>query len=146
MSAEFGAKSTDATMATMTDRPFVNHVPVMTGGVGSDDVRHFYSTYFIPGHPPDIRVTPVARTIGETRIVDEMICSFTHTIEMPWLLPGVAPTREPCRVPGDRRCERRIQSSVKIGDVRLAPQRAACSAVQSRHLDVIVKDQASSSG
>jgi carboxymethylenebutenolidase len=92
MSAEFGAKSIDATMATMTDRPFVNHVPVMTGGVGSDDVRHFYSTYFIPGHPPDIRVTPVARTIGDTRIVDEMICSFTHTIEMPWLLPGVAPT------------------------------------------------------
>jgi carboxymethylenebutenolidase len=48
-----GAKSTDAAMATMTDCPFVNHVPVMTGGVGSDDVRRFYSTYFIP----DIRRT-----------------------------------------------------------------------------------------
>jgi carboxymethylenebutenolidase len=92
MAAEFGAKSIDATMATMTDRPFVNHVPVMTGGVGSDEVRHFYGTYFIPGHPPDIQVSPVARTIGATRIVDEMICSFTHTIEMPWLLPGVAAT------------------------------------------------------
>jgi carboxymethylenebutenolidase len=92
MAAEFGAKSIDATMATMTDRPFVNHVPVMTGGVGREEVRHFYGTYFIPGHPPDIQVVPVARTIGETRLVDEMICSFTHTIEMQWLLPGVAPT------------------------------------------------------
>jgi hypothetical protein len=43
MAAEFQRKSIDATMATMTSTPFVNHVPVMTGGVGSSEVRHFYS-------------------------------------------------------------------------------------------------------
>jgi carboxymethylenebutenolidase len=45
--AEFTEKSIDATMATMTSDPFVNHVPVMTGGVGSSEVRHFYGTYFL---------------------------------------------------------------------------------------------------
>lgn len=92
MAAEFEDKSIQATMATMTSDPFVNHVPVMTGGVGTNEVRAFYSTYFIPGHPPDTEVVPVARTIGKDRIVDELIHKFTHTIEMPWILPGVQPT------------------------------------------------------
>ena len=92
MAAEFDEKSINATMETMTSDPFVNHVPVMTGGVGSSEVRHFYSTYFIPGHPPDTEVVPVARTVGDDRLVDELIHKFTHTIEMPWILPGVSPT------------------------------------------------------
>jgi carboxymethylenebutenolidase len=90
--AEFNEKNIQATMATMTSDPFVNHVPVMTGGVGSSEVRHFYSTYFIPGHPPDTEILSVARTVGEDRLIDELIHKFTHTIEMPWILPGVPPT------------------------------------------------------
>lgn len=43
VAAEFKQKSIDGTMATMAADPFVNHVPVMTGGVGSGNVRHFYS-------------------------------------------------------------------------------------------------------
>jgi carboxymethylenebutenolidase len=31
--------------------------------------------------------------------VDEMIFSFTHTIEMPWMLPGIAPTNKRVRIP-----------------------------------------------
>jgi carboxymethylenebutenolidase len=92
MAAEFQDKSIDATMATMSPNPFVNHVPVMTGGVGFNDVRHFYNTYFLPGHPPDTASVPVARTVGKDRIVDELIHKFTHTIEMPWILPGIKPT------------------------------------------------------
>lgn len=91
-SAEFEKKDIDATMETMTDNPFVNHVPVMTGGVGYDEVKNFYTKYFIPAHSPDTEVEPVARTVGENRIVDELIHKFTHTIEMPWILPGVPPT------------------------------------------------------
>ena len=34
MAAEFKTKNVDDTMATMTSDPIVNHVPVMTGGVG----------------------------------------------------------------------------------------------------------------
>jgi carboxymethylenebutenolidase len=45
MAAEFEQKSISATIATMTSDPFVNHVPVMTGGVGSSEVHHFYKSY-----------------------------------------------------------------------------------------------------
>ena len=92
MTAEFDEKNINSTMETMTSDPFVNHVPVMTGGIGFSEVRHFYSTYFIPGHPPDTEIVPVARTVGDDRVVDELIHKFTHTIEMPWILPGVSPT------------------------------------------------------
>lgn len=92
MAAEFADKSIDATMATMSDEPFVNHVPVMTGGVGASNVRHFYSNFFLPGHPPDTASEPIARTVGQDRIVDELVHKFTHSIDMPWILPGIPPT------------------------------------------------------
>lgn len=90
--AEFGSKSLEATMATMTAEPYVNHIPVMTGGKGLEAVKHFYSTYFIPAQPEDVEIVPVSRTVGHDRIVDELVYKFTHTIEMPWLLPGIPPT------------------------------------------------------
>ncbi len=89
---EFVTRDTEATLATMVDEAYVNHVPVMTGGFGKAALREFYSRNFIPTMPPDTTLTPVSRTVGETQIVDEMIFSFTHTREMPWMLPGVAPT------------------------------------------------------
>jgi carboxymethylenebutenolidase len=92
MAAEFKLKDIDATMATMSSDPFVNHVPVMTGEVGFSAVRRFYNTYFIPNHPSDTTFVRVARTVGEDRVVDELIHKFTHNIEMPWILPGVPPT------------------------------------------------------
>jgi carboxymethylenebutenolidase len=92
MAAEFDSRSIEATMATMTDHPVVNHVPVMTGGVGANEVREFYTQYFIGRHPPDTAIVPLTRTVGQSRIVDELIYQFTHTIEMPWMLPGVSPT------------------------------------------------------
>ena len=92
MAAEFETQSIEATMATMTADPIVNHVPVMTGGVGAREVRQFYTQYFIRKHPPDTAIVPLTRTVGHSRIVDELIYQFTHTIEMPFMLPGVAPT------------------------------------------------------
>ncbi len=97
--AEFGTKSVDATMATMTGEPVVNHVPVMTGGVGHDAVRRFYSTQFVPAQPPDVELIPLTRTVGTDRIVDELVYKFTHTIEMPWMLPGIAPTGRRVEIP-----------------------------------------------
>ena len=35
---------------------------------------------------------PLSRTVGENRVVDELIVSFTHDREMRVYLPGVAPT------------------------------------------------------
>jgi carboxymethylenebutenolidase len=83
----------------MVEDAYVNHVPVMTGGYGKAELRAFYSTDFIPKMPPDTSLTPISRTVGEDQLVDEMIFSFTHTEEMPWMLPGVAPTHQRVEVP-----------------------------------------------
>lgn len=89
---EFATRDTTATLDTMVPDAYVNHVPVMTGGVGREQLREFYSRHFIPRMPPDTEIVPVSRTIGSDRLVDEMVFRFTHTIEMDWMLPGIAPT------------------------------------------------------
>ena len=96
---EFRTRDTEATLATMVENAYVNHVPVMTGGYGKEALRRFYSQDFITKMPPDTALTPVSRTIGTDQLVDEMIFSFTHTEEMPWMLPGIPPTQKPVRVP-----------------------------------------------
>jgi carboxymethylenebutenolidase len=89
---EFATKSTDETIATMVEDAYVNHVPVMTGGFGKAELRQFYSAHFIPKMPPDLEMTPVSRTIGTDQLVEEMVLKFTHTVEIDWMLPGIAPT------------------------------------------------------
>ena len=96
---EFVTRDTESTLATMAEDAYVNHVPVMTGGFGKSDLRVFYSQHFIPSMPPDTTLTPISRTVGQNQLVDEMIFSFTHTQEMPWMLPGVAPTNRRVEVP-----------------------------------------------
>ena len=96
---EFVVRDTDATLDTMVPDAYVNHVPVMTGGVGREDLRGFYSRLFIPRMPPDTEIVPVSRTIGTDRLVDEMVFRFTHTMEMEWMLPGVPPTGRQVEIP-----------------------------------------------
>lgn len=47
MQSEFGSHSVEDTLETMVDDPYVNHVPVLTRGVGLDEVRKFYSKRLI---------------------------------------------------------------------------------------------------
>jgi carboxymethylenebutenolidase len=89
---EFETRDVDATMATMVAEPYVNHVPTLAGGVGHDELKRFYKYHFIGGNPPDTTLAPISRTVGADQIVDEMLFSFTHTSEIDWMLPGVAPT------------------------------------------------------
>jgi carboxymethylenebutenolidase len=96
---EFETRDVDATMATMVAAPYVNHVPTMTGGVGHDQLKRFYKYHFIGGNPPDTTLTPVSRTVGADQIVDELVFSFTHTSEIDWMLPGIAPTGRKVEVP-----------------------------------------------
>jgi carboxymethylenebutenolidase len=95
---EFSTKSTDETLATMVEDAYVNHVPVMTGGSGKLELRQFYSAHFIPKMPPDLEMTPVSRTIGHDQLVEELVLKFTHSIEIDWMLPGLAPTGRPVEV------------------------------------------------
>ena len=50
-------------------------------------------------HPPDIETVPVSRTVGQGRVVDELIMRFTHSIRMDWLLPGIPPTGRRVELP-----------------------------------------------
>lgn len=96
---EFGTRDVDKTMSTMVAQPYVNHIPTMTGGVGYRNLHRFYTDHFVNSNPPDTTLTPISRTVGATQVVDEMLFCFTHTTEIPWMLPGVPPTGKRVEVP-----------------------------------------------
>ena len=98
LKSEFQDKDAGASCDTMVANPYVNHVPVMTGGVGRRQLEHFYGKYFIPSMPPDVELVPISRTVGYDRIVDEFVFRCTHTMQMDWLLPGVPPTGKPLQL------------------------------------------------
>ena len=96
---EFATRDPDAIMPTMVAEPYVNHVPTMTGGVGHDQLKRFYTHHFVNANPEDTRLIPVSRTIGADRVVDEFVFCCTHTREIDWLLPGLKPTGNYFEVP-----------------------------------------------
>lgn len=96
---EFGDRDVDGTMSTMTKEPYNVCMPTRRGGNGGAAVRAFYSKDFVTINPPDIMATVVSTTVGETQVVEENVCSFTHTVEMPWILPGVPPTGKKVSIP-----------------------------------------------
>ncbi len=133
MRHEFATKNTEHTLDTMVDDATVNHVPVMTGGTGKAELHEFYSKHFIPRMPPDMEITPVSRTVGTDRLVDEIIIRFTHSVPMDWALPGVAPTGKRVALPllvvvqfrGDKLANERIywdQASLLVQVGLLNPQ------------------------
>src|SRR5205085_9824750 len=83
---------------TVDERPSVNRVTVMTGGVSRKQMTHVYDRYVIPQMPPDTQIISVSRTIGRDSLVDEFVIKFTQSLQMDWLLPGVPPTNKPVEV------------------------------------------------
>jgi len=71
----------------------------MTGGFGRENVQNFYSKYFIPNMPKDFELMLISRNVSSDTIVDEFIVEFTHSIEMPWMLPGIPPTGKKVEIP-----------------------------------------------
>jgi carboxymethylenebutenolidase len=96
---EFENKDVESTMKTMVKEPYVHHVPVMTGGVGYDNVYHFYKNDFIGKMPNDIKIKRISRTVGKNQVVDELILSFRHDIEVKSMLPGIRPTGKYVELP-----------------------------------------------
>jgi carboxymethylenebutenolidase len=90
--AEFVNKDVAATMATMVPEPYLTHVPTLTSGTGRSEVEGFYRDHFVGHWPDDAEVKPLSRTVGQNRVVDELVVSFTHDREMRVYLPGVPPT------------------------------------------------------
>jgi carboxymethylenebutenolidase len=94
LKGEFETKDVEETLATMVEDADVNHMPVNTGGHGKEALRIFYRDDFIPSWPDDLQMTPVNRVIGEGQLVDELHVTFTHSKQMNWFLPNVAPTHQ----------------------------------------------------
>jgi carboxymethylenebutenolidase len=94
LKGEFESKDVEATLATMVDDAYVNHMPTNTGGRGKDALRAFYRDDFIPSWPDDLKTMPVNRVVGEGQLVDELRLTFTHDRPMPWLLPNLPATNK----------------------------------------------------
>jgi carboxymethylenebutenolidase len=89
----------DATMKTMVGEPYVHHVPMMTGGIGYDSVYNFYKNHFVGKMPDDTKIERISRTVGKDQVVDEIILKFTHTREIKYMIPGIAPTGKYVEIP-----------------------------------------------
>jgi carboxymethylenebutenolidase len=99
IASEFAAKSAEQALATMAAEPYVNLVPLMIGARGRAELHDFYANHFLSQIPPDMELVAVSRTIGQGRVVDEMIGRFTHSIRMDWVLPGIPPTGRRVELP-----------------------------------------------
>ncbi|KAF2739183.1 dienelactone hydrolase-like protein [Polyplosphaeria fusca] len=129
---EFGARDVDKTMATMVAEPYVNHIPMLTGGVGKGPLAHFYANHFVHVNPPDTELEVVSRTVGVDRVIDEFVGKLTHDRVVDWLLPGVPPTGKYLEIPftsvicmrGDRLSHEHIHwdSSTAFHQLGLVPE------------------------
>ena len=96
---EFVTHDPHATMATMVDQPYVNHVPTLTGGFGHDMLKRFYTYHFIPKLPDDRRSVVLSETVGPDTVVLELVTRFRHTVEIDYLLPGIRPSGKILEIP-----------------------------------------------
>jgi carboxymethylenebutenolidase len=66
-------------------------MPTLVAGIREEQLRKFYESK-VAGSPASLKMQLVNRIVGSDKIVDEMVVKFTHTCEVPWMLPGVVAT------------------------------------------------------
>jgi len=89
---EFETRDVDATMATMIDDPYVNHVATLAGGVGHDMLKRFYKYHFVEQNSRERFSTTVSVTPGPDRVAIELVVRFRHDQMLDRYFPGIAPT------------------------------------------------------
>lgn len=101
-----------------SEGPTVNCVPTLIGGTSDPTndantyslqskakrtnpsiLRTFHKNTFFPSGPPSQHLRLISRTTGPDRVVDEVLLTFDHTEEVPWLLPNVPPTNRKVQIP-----------------------------------------------
>jgi carboxymethylenebutenolidase len=96
---EFDLRDVEGALSTMVDDPYLWNIPTMCGARGQDGMRRYYRDDFIGTMPDDAGISSVSLTVGENQIAEEVILTFTHDREMPWILPGIAPTGRQVEIP-----------------------------------------------
>ena len=69
------------------------------GANGWEALHRFYAEVFVVQMPDNVEMEVLSRTVTGDRLVDEFVLSFTHSVQMDWFLPGVAPTGRRLVVP-----------------------------------------------
>lgn len=84
-----------------TEGPTVNCVPTLIGAKRTNPsaLRIFHKNTFFPSGPSSQHLRLISRTTGPDRVVDEVLLSFDHTEEVPWLLPNIPPTNRKVQIP-----------------------------------------------
>lgn len=82
----------DAALAVVADDVVLATTPAGTDVRGVEALRRHLAQDVLPHRPADLATRRVSRTGDRFRVVDEEVVAFTHDRELPWLLPGVAPT------------------------------------------------------
>lgn len=132
LACEFSDRDADETVATMVDTPYVNHIPTMTGGRGKTELRDFYRDHFIAKLPADTKTVTISRTVGENRLVEELVFCFTHDREIDFLLSENRADGQICRGSDSghsrfRRRQDRLRAYLLGPGLRSCPDRLAGS-------------------
>lgn len=90
--AAFEKGDVEAALGFLTEDCALANVPAGTGGTGTDELRRYLAEDVVPHLPDDLVFRRVSKTVDQRRLADEAVVAFTHDRELPWLLPGVAPT------------------------------------------------------
>lgn len=93
-SLKYQQKDAAATVGTMNPDANVAYIPTLTGASGQRALYRFYKNFFMPSIPPTLRMRLLSRTLGTDRVVDEMLVSFRHDREIPWILPNTPATNK----------------------------------------------------
>ncbi len=90
--AVFTAPDLDAALALATEDCVLTTLPTGTGASGRAGLARHLRADVHPHLPADLAFARTSRTVDRWRVAEEATVSFTHDRELPWLLPGVAPT------------------------------------------------------
>jgi carboxymethylenebutenolidase len=82
----------DAALAVLDEEATLEVVPVTGGPLAGDALRRHLAEDLLPHLPADLTFRRLSRVADVRKLVDEQAVAFTHDRELPWLLPGVAPT------------------------------------------------------
>src|SRR4026208_2621820 len=63
---EFELKDANLAVSTMVDDASVMHLPTMSGGIGKDNLRHYYADVFIPAIPADTTTETTPRSLRDS--------------------------------------------------------------------------------
>ncbi len=90
--AVYSTGDLEAARAAVADNCALVNLPMATGASDGAGLRRFLAEDVLPHLPADLSFQRISRTVDRWRVAEEATVEFTHDRELPWLLPGVAPT------------------------------------------------------